>query len=125
MIWAVLPNWKLFRPALTDFTVLFNDLMIFLSASVKVLKFLILEIDSLLTCIITNLEAFQILLQNFFPIIILSSVNLTSCPPVNCQLMPNLVASAPYFSIRLIGSIPVPKDFDILLPSLVNTVGWI
>src|SRR3989344_730072 len=39
--------------------------------------------------------------------------------------MPNLVASAPYLSMSCKGSIPVPRDFDILWPSFVRTVACI
>src|SRR3989344_2044469 len=73
-------------------------------------------------CPKTNLAAFQILLQNFFPAITCSSDHFISCPPMACQISPKRVASAPYLFIRSIGSIPVPKDLDILSPDFAKIV---
>src|SRR3989344_8654897 len=117
-MWSAWPNSYLSTSFETCFWIFLSWERIFLSAWVFlfVFKFLFCK---------TNLAAFQILLQNFLPATMCSSAHFMSCPPIACQTRPNLVASAPYFSIKVMGSTPVPRDFDILLPSFAKIVAWI
>ena len=68
-----------------------------------------------------NLDAFQILFAKFDACSSFSSINLISFPIVVPDITENLNASAPYFSITSIGSIPLPSVFDIFLPWLSLT----
>ena len=63
-----------------------------------------------------NLAAFQILFAKFDACSSFSGIYLMSFPIVVPESTENLNASAPYWSIISIGSIPFPNDFDIFLP---------
>src|SRR3989344_9222333 len=66
---------------------------------------------------------FHNLFANFLPASRCSSLNWMSCRPLFCHIRPNRVASAPYFSTSSSGSMPVPSDLDMRLPSLARTDG--
>ena len=65
---------------------------------------------------ITNLDAFHNLFAKFLADSSLSSLNLMSLPGVIPVVSMNLRASAPYWSMISSGSMPLPKDLDILRP---------
>ena len=89
---------------------------IHLSAKLYSLQSLYLYISSLSKFIITNLEAFQILLAKFLAASTLSGMYLISFPGAFPVTNMNLNASAPYSSITSNGSTPFPKDLLIFLP---------
>src|SRR6056297_1521753 len=64
----------------------------------------------------TKRAAFQILLQKLRPDSNLETDSLISCPSLVRVTREKRAASAPYFSIISIGSIPLPLDFDIRCP---------
>ena len=72
-----------------------------------------------------NLDAFQILFKYASLALIFSSEYLVSNPGEVDVVKKYLKASTPYWLITSIGSIPFPKDLDILLPLPSKTKPWL
>ena len=70
----------------------------------------------------TKRNAFQILFVKFLPCSHCDMSNGKSLPAGEEIKVPNLTPSAPYFSIKSIGSGEFPKDLDIFLPNLSRTI---
>ena len=73
----------------------------------------------------TKREAFQSLLIKFQALRIFSSLYLMSWPGVELVNKKKRRASAPYWLIISIGSIPFPNDLDIFFPVSSRIKPWI
>ena len=78
--------------------------------------------ESLTVQPLTKRKAFQILLQKLRPCSHITSSNGKSLPAGEVSNIPTLTPSAPYFSMRTMGSGELPSDLDILRPNLSRTV---
>src|SRR5699024_10394467 len=70
----------------------------------------------------TKRKAFHILLAKFRPCVQYATSNIKSFPAGEESNIPTRTPSVPYLSISSIGSGELPKDLDILRPSLSRTI---
>ena len=115
------PSSNLSRFSVTCFAVLFKREIIHLSDKVKSLSAGLKFLSKFSKFISKNLDAFQILFAKFLADLTRLSENLKSLPGVFLVTSIKRKLSAPYLSIISTGSTPLPRDFDIFLPSSSRT----